>query len=181
MSTDQGGPRMIPYAIEDFFAGSGVPLTLASATREDQPLVLVNDAFCSMSGYARDNIIGRNCRFLQGADREQVARYEIRDAIRENRDLQVTIKNYRADGTPFENLLFLFVVSGASGRPLFFMGSQFEIRHHSWQADLTHHASVLDTGVSRILAHTPDTRINRRRQLAEAAAEIVRERLKYTR
>ncbi|GJD75365.1 Blue-light-activated histidine kinase 1 [Methylobacterium goesingense] len=95
----------------------------------DNPIVFVNDAFCKLSGYDRSEIMGTNCRFLQGpdTDREDVRR--IREAVAERRDIAVDLLNYRKDGTSFWNGLYMSPVVNEDGEVLYFFASQLDITH----------------------------------------------------
>ncbi|NDJ62341.1 MAG: PAS domain-containing protein [Chloroflexi bacterium] len=94
---------------------SSCGITIADATQPDMPLIYINDAFERLTGYDRGAVLGRNCRFLQGDDRDQPQVDEIRDALRAGRDCKVVLRNYRKDGTLFWNELFMSPVydSGA--------------------------------------------------------------------
>ena len=73
----------------------------------DNPLVAVNDAFVELTGYDRDYIIGRNCRFLSGEATEPWLTEEIRRGVREQKSVLVEILNYKKDGTPFQNAVLV--------------------------------------------------------------------------
>ncbi len=166
----------IPSSIERFFATSQIPLTLAATEEPDQPLVMVNDAFCKLTGFSREKMLGRNCRLLQGARTEAAARQELRNAIDGGRDAQVLITNYRSDGSVFENLLFLYALEGLSG-PTYFMGSQFDTHASAPLAPLDDHARILDAGVARIIDETRHIHIRTRQLLAQTAVNVLRARL----
>ena len=93
----------------------------------DNPIVFANRAFLELSGYSAGELIGRNCRFLQGpaTDPADVAR--IRDAIAARRDVVVELLNYRRDGSTFVNELYISPVFGPLGELLFFFGSQLDL------------------------------------------------------
>jgi PAS domain S-box-containing protein len=99
-------------------------LVLTDPSLADNPIVYVNDAFERATGYARGAVIGRNCRFLQGAetDRRTVAR--IRAALAAEEEITADILNYRADGTPFWNRLMIAPLYTPSGRIQYFLGVQ---------------------------------------------------------
>lgn len=82
-------------------------LTLVDLTQDDQPLVYVNHAFLELTGYVESEILGRNCRFLQGAetDRKDVAK--LKAAIHDNQAVFCDLLNYRKDGSTFFNRLVL--------------------------------------------------------------------------
>jgi PAS domain S-box-containing protein len=69
----------------------------------DNPIIFCNKAFEDMTGYLQQEIIGRNCRFLQGEDREQKARYTLKNALQNGEPCNVELANYRKDGTIFWN------------------------------------------------------------------------------
>ncbi|MBD1939667.1 PAS domain S-box protein [Microcoleus sp. FACHB-68] len=128
--------RSAPSLMEDVFRlyeraldATSTGIVIADATQPDQPLVYCNRAFERITGYLREEIIGRNCRFLQGPDPDPVALQEIRCALREERDIQIILKNYRKDGTAFWNELSISPVRDAEGRVTHFIGVQTEITH----------------------------------------------------
>ncbi len=83
------------------------PILIVSATDPAMALVYVNGAFEQVTGYSRDEVIGRNCRFLQGEDRDQPELDKIRRAIDEQREGQALLRNYRKDGSLFWNKLYV--------------------------------------------------------------------------
>src|SRR5918994_4172783 len=93
----------------------------------DDPLVYVNPAFEETTGYAAEEAIGRNCRFLQGEDRDQPAVEELRKAVREGRQCTVVLRNYRKDGSLFWNELSIYPMRDEKGRVTNFVGVQNDI------------------------------------------------------
>jgi PAS domain S-box-containing protein len=93
----------------------------------DDPLVYVNPAFEETTGYAAEEALGRNCRFLQGEDRTQPAIAELRTAIREGRQCTAVLRNYRKDGTLFWNELSIYPVLDEDRRVSNFVGVQNDI------------------------------------------------------
>jgi PAS domain S-box-containing protein len=100
---------------------------IVDARAHDHPIVFVTDAFLAMTGYPRDQVIGRNCRFLQGPDTCPRAIADIRAALRDGRALTRDIRNYRRDGTAFWNRLSIRPIRDADGRLHRFVGLQREI------------------------------------------------------
>ncbi|CAK9869389.1 unnamed protein product [Sphagnum jensenii] len=92
---------------------------------QDNPIVYASEGFCAMTGYAHHEVIGRNCRFLQGPETDRRTVLEIRDAVREERACQVHILNYRKDGNAFWNLFYMApVYSRKDGSVVHFVGVQ---------------------------------------------------------
>ena len=95
----------------------------------DNPLVYVNPAFEEISGYTADEVLGHNCRFLQADDRDQPALDELREALVEGQECRVVLRNYRKDGTPFWNELYVSPVHDEEGRLTNFVGVQNDVTH----------------------------------------------------
>ncbi|WP_279597933.1 PAS domain S-box protein [Methylobacterium sp. J-067] len=93
----------------------------------DNPIVFANRAFLELSGYAAEELIGRNCRFLQGPGTDPAHVARIRDAVAARRDVVVELLNYRRDGSPFVNELYVSPVFGPHGELLYFFGSQLDL------------------------------------------------------
>ena len=102
-------------------------MTLADPNLPDCPLVYVNPAFERLTGYSSAEVVGRNCRFLQGprTDAESVKR--IASALRERRDLDEELYNYRRDGSGFWNALYMSPVFDDGGHLAYFFSSQFDV------------------------------------------------------
>ena len=86
---------------------SSCGITIADARQPDMPLIYVNDAFTTITGYSRAEVLGSNCRFLQGKERNQSAVHEIRRATALGSHCKVLLRNYRKDGTFFWNELMM--------------------------------------------------------------------------
>ena len=108
-------------------SASAEGVTIADARLPDRPLIYVNAGFERLTGYSRDEVLGRNCRFLQGAGTEADAVTEIRNAINEGRECTVEILNYRKDGSPFWNRLAITPVEDDSGEVTHFIGIQSDV------------------------------------------------------
>jgi PAS domain S-box-containing protein len=104
-----------------------MPMIITDPHQPDNPIVFANRAFQDLCGYGADELLGRNCRFLQGArtDPAEVAR--VRDAIAARRDVVVEIVNYHRDGTPFRNELYISPVYAPDGQLRYFFGSQLDV------------------------------------------------------
>lgn len=115
--------RLLSKAI----AASRDGVTISDASLPDMPLVYVNPAFEALAGYAADEILHRNCRFLQGKDTDQAGIEEIRAAIKNKRGCMVTLRNYRKDGTLFHNELSLSPVFSDEGKLTHYIGIQKDV------------------------------------------------------
>lgn len=97
-------------------------MVITDPTLPDNPVVDINPAFTTLTGYAREDVIGRSCRFLQGPDTDPDVIRRLGKAIAQGRDTVETLLNYRRDGTPFWNMLSLAAVRDASGALTHFVG-----------------------------------------------------------
>lgn len=93
----------------------------------DVPIVFANRAFRHLTGYPEEEIVGRNCRFLQGPDTDPEAIARIRQAIEDEDVIVVELVNYRKDGTRFWNALHLGPIYSEAGRLVYFFGSQWDV------------------------------------------------------
>ena len=104
-----------------------MPMIITDPAEHDNPIVFVNEAFQKLSGYARDEIVGRNCRFMQGPETDQGTVAELRRAISQGEDIDVEILNYRKDGSTFWNALYLSPVRDDEGVIRYFFASQLDV------------------------------------------------------
>ncbi len=102
-------------------------MTITDPRLPDNPLVYVNKQFEILTGYAHDEVVGRNCRFLQGHDNDQPGLTELRAAIFEGRNTRVELRNYRKDGSMFWNELYLTTIHNDEGEAVYFFGVQNDV------------------------------------------------------
>ncbi|QYE33387.1 PAS domain-containing protein (plasmid) [Polymorphobacter sp. PAMC 29334] len=109
-----------------------MPMVIVDPRQTDSPIVMANAAFLATTGYPIDEVIGHNCRFLQGRDTDPKAVDEIRRAIADQCTLSIELLNYRKDGSSFWNELFLSPVHDDDGQLIYFFASQLDVseRHH---------------------------------------------------
>jgi PAS domain S-box-containing protein len=108
-------------------AASSNGIVITDPKLPDNPIIYVNPAFEEISGYTAEEVRGRNCRFLQGGYHEQPALDELREALTEERECRVVLRNYRKDGTPFWNELYVSPVHDEDGLLTNFVGVQNDI------------------------------------------------------
>ncbi|WP_231898033.1 sensor domain-containing phosphodiesterase [Halomonas sp. hl-4] len=117
-------------------------VVIADATQPGLPIVYANQAFTIMTGYEQAEIIGRNCRFLQGEGTDPDIVEKIRQQLSEQRDVHVTLRNYRKDGSLFWNDLYIAPVRNPDGQLTHFVGVQHDItKHKAFEARLAYHAT----------------------------------------
>lgn len=129
--SDLSLPLVSPEALSKLkdraLTASAEGITIADARLPDRPLIYVNAGFERLTGYTRDEAMGHNCRFLQGAGTEADTVEEIRNAVNEGRECTVEILNYRKDGTPFWNRLAITPVKDEAGEVTHFIGIQSDV------------------------------------------------------
>ena len=102
-------------------------ITIADARLPARPLIYANDGFERLTGYPVGEVLGKNCRFLQGPDSDPAAVAEIRAAIAGQRECVVEILNYRRDGSAFWNRLSITPVRDESGVVTHYIGIQSDV------------------------------------------------------
>ena len=106
---------------------SPIASVLSDPRQPDNPIIACNQAFCALTGYPVEEVVGRNCRFLSGPGTEPWLSEQIRVGVREHRPVLVEILNYKRDGTPFRNAVLVAPIYDERDKLLYFLGSQVEI------------------------------------------------------
>lgn len=119
-------PGLIPHVLAKILDSCLNGVTLADPDLEDLPLVYANKAFEDITGYSQEETIGRNCRFLQGSDRDQAEVAKLREAIKNKQPVEVTLRNYRKNGELFYNHLKMMPLFDSKGNLLYFLGVQYD-------------------------------------------------------
>lgn len=104
-----------------------VGIIISDAQEKDEPIIFSNDGFTKLTGYSREEILGKNCRFLQQDDRAQDAVHNIRQLIQTGKIGHSIIRNYKKDGTPFWNELSIAPVKDSEGKVSHFIGIQSDV------------------------------------------------------
>ncbi|XP_059626702.1 phototropin-1 [Cornus florida] len=127
---ERGGLR-VSEDIKDALSTFQQTFVVSDATKPDYPIMYASAGFFKMTGYTSKEVVGRNCRFLQGAgtDPEDVAK--IREALQAGKNYCGRLLNYKKDGTPFWNLLTIAPIKDETGKVLKFIGMQVEVSKHT--------------------------------------------------
>ncbi len=113
-----------------FFAAiemTRMPMLVTDPRQPDNPIVFANRAFLSMTGYTPEELLGTNCRFLQGPATDRASVAVIREAIESRTEVQIELLNYRKDGSTFWNALFISPVYNPAGELVYFFASQLDV------------------------------------------------------
>ncbi|MEG4204199.1 PAS domain S-box protein [Microcoleus sp. Pol7_A1] len=123
MTTDSFNLSLLDRAI----AASSNSIIIADASKPDIPIIYCNPAFEKLTGYSAEEVIGRNCRFLQGPDTDSAELDKLRSSLRSGTEVKAVLKNYRKDKTPFWNELIVSPILDNEGKLTHFIGVQNDI------------------------------------------------------
>ncbi|WP_096484658.1 hybrid sensor histidine kinase/response regulator [Methylorubrum populi] len=143
-----GAAGVIDQHHDIFFAAverTRMPMIVTDPRQPDNPIIFANRAFIRMTGYSVDELIGNNCRFLQGPETDCDTIAEVRDAIREHREFATEVLNYRKDGSSFWNALFVSPVFNRSGDLVYFFGSQLDVSRRRDAEESLHQAQKMES------------------------------------
>lgn len=157
----QAAVRLRNHAIE----ASSQGIIIVDAQAEDMPIIYANPAFTDITGYAADEVIGRNCRFLHGDDTDQPGLNAIRQAVAERREGVAAIRNYRKDGTAFWNELLVAPVFDSRQVLTHFVGIQRDISVRR-SAEQARDAALADL-------RTANERLSREKEFTDAVLRTV--------
>nr|AML77467.1 putative LOV domain-containing protein [Dacrydium balansae] len=128
---DERGMPRISKELKDALSAFQQTFVVADATKPDCPILYASAGFFRMTGYNAKEVIGRNCRFLQGAGTDPKDVSKIREALAEGRSYCGRLLNYKKDGTPFWNLLTIAPIKDETGKILKFIGMLVEVSKHT--------------------------------------------------
>ncbi|PON62394.1 Phototropin [Parasponia andersonii] len=135
-SSDDGGgkERGFPRVSEDLkdaLSAFQQTFVVSDATKPDYPIMYASAGFFKMTGYTSKEVIGRNCRFLQGSGTDPEELAKIRESLQAGSSYCGRLLNYKKDGTPFWNLLTIAPIKDETGKILKFIGMQVEVSKHT--------------------------------------------------
>lgn len=111
----------------EMIANSQVAAVITDPRLPDNPIIECNDAFVALTGYAREEVSGRNCRFLAGPETEPWLQETIRTGLRDRKPVLAEILNYKKDGTAFRNAVMIAPIFDDRGELEYFLGTQMEV------------------------------------------------------
>jgi len=121
----------------DLIGSSPVASVVSDPRLPDNPIIACNQAFMDLTGYAEEEIVGRNCRFLAGPGTEPWLTEAIRQGVRDRKPVMVEILNYKKDGTAFRNAVVVAPMFDDDGELTYFFGSQVELPEDAQGPSLT--------------------------------------------
>lgn len=130
-----------------FFAAvetTRMPMIVTDPSQPDNPIIFCNAAFERMTGYKMAEIVGRNCRFLQGPETDRTVIEEVREGVLRGEEVAVEVLNYRKNGSTFWNALFVSPVFDENGRIVYFFGSQLDISRRKEAEEALHQAQKME-------------------------------------
>lgn len=141
-----------------------IGITISDPARDDNPLIYANDKFAEMTGYDRGEIVGRNCRFLQGEETREEPVAEMRHAIEAEEPVAVELRNYRKNGELFWNRVTIAPLYGEDGELEHFVG---------FLEDVTSRRELLEefSSLGAVLAHDMQNPLQTIRGRLELAIE----------
>jgi len=130
-------------------ASNGILIT--DALKPDNPIIYFNKAFKTLTGYTEDEILNKNCRFLQGDDRDQVQLNQLREAIKNGDSCLVTLRNYKKNGKLFFNNLYITPIKNSKGRVTNFIGIQNDVTERvRAEEERNHLANIFNESLNEI-------------------------------
>lgn len=120
-----------------------MPMVITDPAQPDNPIVFCNVAFQELTGYAREEIIGRNCRFLQGPETDIEAVSRVREAVANGHDVDVDLLNYRKDGSTFWNALHMSPVRDRDSVIRFYFASQLNVTDRIQAQEIVNNQKLL--------------------------------------
>lgn len=176
----------------DLFAltmrGAQVAMTIADARQPDHPVIFANDAFLALTGYGREEVLGRNCRFLQGERTDRAAVARLGRAIAAGEPMSLDLVNYRKDGAAFWNGMHVSPVRDGAGATAYFLGVHHDVTDRkeaefatvdTLEGEVDAHARKIERALTQktALLHEIDHRVKNNLQLVSSLLLLQSRRL----
>ncbi|GAB2274287.1 Phototropin-1 [Dionaea muscipula] len=133
-SSDGGlgrGTLRVSEDLKDALSAFQQTFVVSDATKPEYPIMYASQGFFKMTGYSSREVIGRNCRFLQGSGTDPEELRKLREALQKGTNYCGRLLNYKKDGTPFWNLLTVAPIKDETGKVLKYIGMQVEVSKHT--------------------------------------------------
>uniref|UniRef100_A0A1J3JW83 non-specific serine/threonine protein kinase n=1 Tax=Noccaea caerulescens TaxID=107243 RepID=A0A1J3JW83_NOCCA len=130
-SSESGAFPRVSQELKTALATLQQTFVVSDATQPHCPIVYASSGFFTMTGYSSKEIVGRNCRFLQGPETDQKEVAKIRDCVKNGKSYCGRLLNYKKDGTPFWNLLTITPIKDDQGNTIKFIGMQVEVSKYT--------------------------------------------------
>lgn len=148
-----------------------IGIVITDPDEEDNPIIYANDGFCELTGYPQKEVIGRNCRFLQGPETCEESVAEMREAIDTAEPVSVELRNYRKEGEVFWNRVSIAPVGGHDGDPDYYVGFQEDVTDRRELQEQREEWAELLQGFGQLLSHDLQTPLEVTRGRIELAQE----------
>ncbi|EEF47983.1 phototropin-2 [Ricinus communis] len=129
--SEAGAFPRVSQELKDALSSLQQTFVVSDATKPDCPIMYASSGFFTMTGYSSKEVIGRNCRFLQGPETDEKEVEKIRDAVKSGQSYCGRLLNYKKDGTPFWNLLTVTPIKDDRGNTIKFIGMQVEVSKYT--------------------------------------------------
>ncbi|WP_299113942.1 PAS domain S-box protein [uncultured Winogradskyella sp.] len=137
-------------------ASNGILIT--DALKPDNPIIYYNKAFTELTGYTDEDILNKNCRFLQGNDRDQKVLNKLRTAIKKGESCLVTLRNYKKDGSLFWNDLYITPITNKRGIVTNYIGIQNDVTERvRAEEERNHLATIFNESLNEIYVFDANT------------------------
>jgi PAS domain S-box-containing protein len=123
---------------------SPIATVISDPRQPGNPIVASNQAFSDLTGYQKEEIVGRNCKFLAGEDTEPWLTDKLREGISSQKPVLVELLNYKKDGTPFRNAVLVAPVFDQAGLLEYYIGSQVELPEDAESPSVNRHQNAVE-------------------------------------
>ena len=145
---EHGAGRSDPFAAA--VRATRMPMVITNPALADNPIVFANEAFQKLVGYPREEIVGRNCRFLQGPDTNKADVARVSNAVQRGEAINVDLLNYKKDGSTFWNALYISPVRNDGGEIIYFFASQLDVSDRiAVQSALENQKAIIEQEVQK--------------------------------